>query len=123
MIEGTVNAAYEPVITLAVRGPYGQAREIEAVIDTGYTGFMTVTPALAADLALDMRGTGRATLADGSEVNFPTYGVAVQWDDQPIYVEADAADTTPLVGMRLLDRHHLSIEVESGGSVIIQAKD
>ena len=28
---------------------------------------------------------------------------------------ADAADTTPLVGMRLLDSHNLNIEVEDRG--------
>ncbi len=48
MIEGVVNAAYEQVIALAIHGPSGQAVEIEAVIDTGFTGFLTVTPALAA---------------------------------------------------------------------------
>ena len=43
MIEGVVNAAYEPVVVLAVQGPSGQASEIEAIIDTGFTGFLTVT--------------------------------------------------------------------------------
>ena len=122
MIEGVVNAAFEPVVTLAVQGPSGQTSEIEAVIDTGFTGFLTVTPALAAELELDLRGTGRATLADGSEVTFPQYAVAVFWDGQAKYIEADAADTTPLVGMRLLDSHNLNIDVEDGGRVVIQAK-
>ena len=36
-------------------------------------------------------------------------------------MEADAADTTPLVGMRLLDGHSLYIEVEDGGRVVIEA--
>ncbi|MDE2869676.1 MAG: hypothetical protein OXR64_05305 [Chloroflexota bacterium] len=52
MIEGVVNAAYEPIITLGVQGPTGQASEIEAVVDTGFTGFLTATPALVADLRL-----------------------------------------------------------------------
>ena len=107
MIEGVVNAAYEPVVTLGVQGPSGQSQEIEAVIDTGFTGFLTVTPALAKELGLALEGTSRATLADGSEVTFDVYDVAVLWDGQPRYVLADAADTTPLVGMRLLDRHNL----------------
>ncbi len=123
MIEGSVNAAYEPVVTLAVQGPAGQAREIEAVIDTGFTGFLTVTPALATELGLDFRGTSRATLADGSEVTFPYYAVAVIWDGQPRYVEADAADTIPLVGMRLLDSHSLYVEVVDGGRVVIQIRE
>ncbi len=123
MIEGVVNAAYEPVVTLAVQGHRGQTREIEAVIDTGFTGFLTVTPALATELGLRFRSMNRATLADGSEATFPCYGVAVLWDGQARYIEADAADATPLVGMRLLDGHNLNIDVEDGGRVVIQARE
>ena len=123
MIKGVVNASYESVITLSIQGPAGQAREIEAVIDTGFTGFLTVTPALATELGLDFRGISRATLADGSEVTFPYYGVAVLWDGQSRYIEADAADTIPLVGMRLLDSHSLYVEVENGGRVVVQAME
>ena len=122
MIEGVVNAAYEPVLVLDVQGPSGQASEIEAIIDTGFTGFLTVTPALATALELALEGTSRAILADGSEVTFDIYDVAVLWDGQSRYVLADAADTTPLVGMRMLDRHNLNIDVEDGGRVVIQAK-
>ena len=116
-----MNAAYEPVITLAVQGPSGRTSEIEAVVDTGFSGFLTVTPALATELELDLRGTSLATLADGSEVALPQYGVAVLWDGQPRYIEAAVADATPLVGMRLLDRHNLNIDVENGGRVLIEA--
>ena len=117
-----VNSAYEPVVTLTVRGPSGRTGEIAAVVDTGFTGFLTVTPALAAELGLDFRGTSRATLADGSEVTLPAYGIAVLWDGRERYVEADAADATPLVGMRMLDRHNLNIEVGRGGRVVIEAR-
>lgn len=118
-----MNAAYEPLVVLVVQGPSGQASEIEAIIDTGFTGFLTVTPALATELGLALEGTSRATLADGSEVTFDVCDVAVLWGGQPKFVLADAADTTPLVGMRLLDRHNLKIDVEAGGRVIIQAKE
>ena len=92
------------------------------MIDTGFTGFLTVTPALVTELGLSLEGISRATLADGSEVTFDVYDVAVLWDGQPRYVLADAAETTPLVGMRLLDSHNLNIDVVDGGRVIIQAK-
>ena len=39
------------------------------------------------------------------------------------YVLANAADTTSLIGMRLLNRHNLNIEVEDGGPVVIQARE
>ncbi|MCY3919658.1 MAG: clan AA aspartic protease [Chloroflexi bacterium] len=118
-MEGAVNSAYEAVVTLAVQGPSGQTREIEAVIDTGFSGFLTVTPALVTELGLRYRSRGWATLADGSEVTFPSYGVAVLWDGQRRYIDADAADTTPLVGMRLLDGHSLHMDVLDGGRVAI----
>jgi hypothetical protein len=36
--------------------------------------------------------------------------VTVLWDGQQRYVEADAVDTTPLVGMSLLDGYDLHIQ-------------
>lgn len=122
MIEGVVNADFEPVVSLTLQGPAGQTREIEAVIDTGFTGFLTVPTTLAAELGMGYRGRGWATLADGSGVAFDVYAVTVLWDGQPRYVEADAADTTPLVGMQLLDCHSLYVEIENGGRVVIQAR-
>ena len=120
-MEGVVNAAHEAVLTLSIEGPSGEKRDIAAVVDTGFTGFLTVPPALAVDLRLPFEGTARAMLADGSETTFPYYGVAVLWDSQTRYVEADAADTTPLVGMRLLHGHSLYVEVEDGGRVVIES--
>ena len=122
MIEGVVNAAHEAVLTLPFEGPAGETRDIAGVVDTGFTGFLTVPSALAVELGLPFEGTARATLADGSETIFPYYGVAVLWDGRTRYVEADAADTTPLVGMRLLDGHSLYVEVEDGGRVVIEPR-
>lgn len=56
MIAGVVNAAYEAVVTLAVQGPDGQTRDIDAVIDTGFGGFLTLPPALVAELGLPYKG-------------------------------------------------------------------
>ena len=92
------------------------------MIDTGFTGFVTLPPSLVAELGLVFMGTSEATLADGSEVSFDAYDVTVLWEGQPRDVLIDEADTTPLVGMLLLDRHNLSIDVENGGRVLIQAK-
>ena len=121
MIEGVVNAAYEAVVSLTLDGPAGQTRAIGAVVDIGYDGFLTLPPAVVAELGLPFVSIGRATLADGSEISYDIYGVTVLWDGQRIYIEADAADTTPLVGMLLLDGHDLNIQVRDGGRVVIQA--
>ncbi|MXW24102.1 MAG: clan AA aspartic protease [Chloroflexi bacterium] len=122
MIEGAVNASREAVILLTVSGPAGAPREIEAIIDTGFGGFLTLPPELVTELGLNLEGVGRATLGDGSEITFPYYDVAVLWEGQPRFGLADAADTTPLVGMSLLANHSLYVEVEEGGRVVIQAR-
>ena len=122
MIQGTVNASYEPVVPLSLRGATGQTLEVEAVIDTGYNGLQTLPSSTVTELGLPRRGYGEASLADGSIVEFDVYGVTVLWDGQPRYIDADEADSTPLVGMLLMDGHNLSIDVEDGGRVVIQAK-
>ena len=120
MIEGVVNAAYEAVIRLSLRGPLGQTREIDAVIDTGFNGFLTLPPVLVTELGLPLLSHGRAALANGSEIAFDVWEVTVLWDGAPLSVEADEADTTPLVGMLLLDNHSLYVEVADGGRVVLQ---
>jgi clan AA aspartic protease len=121
MITGTVNADYEAVIRLFVQGAAGPAHEVDAIIDTGFNGFLTLPPALVTALGLMRRSRGRALLANGSEELFDIYGVTVLWDGQQRYVEADAVDTTPLVGMSLLEGYDLHIQVADGGQVVIQA--
>ena len=121
MIEGAVNAGREAVVTLALRGPAGQASEIEAVIDTGYSGYLTLPPALATELGLAFVGNGHAYLANDAEIEFDVFGVTVLWDGRPREIEADATGSTPLAGMLLLDMHDLSVEVRPGGRVLIQA--
>ncbi len=122
MIEGFVNDNLEAVVTLPVLGPAGQTREVDAVIDTGFNGYLTLPPMLAADLGLPVVGDGEAVLADGSEAAFDVYGATVLWDGQPRYIETGAVGSTPLVGMRLLDSHSLYVEVEDRGRVIIERR-
>ena len=118
MITGAVNADYEAIIRLLVQGPAGPAHEVDAIIDTGFNGFLTLPPALVTALGLMRRSRGRALLANGSEELFDIYGVTMLWDGQHRYVEADAVDTMPLVGMSLLDGHDLHIQVADGGQVV-----
>ena len=122
MIQGVVNAAHEAVVTLSLQNPEGRTRDIEAVVDTGYSGFLTLPPSLVDELGLPFAYMGQAFLANDAEVDFDVHYVTVLWDGQPRDIEADATGSTPLVGMLLLDGHNLSIDVETGGSVVIQAK-
>ena len=121
MIEGVVNAHYEAVVRLSLLNSSGQTRDIDAVVDTGYNGFLTLPPVLVADLELTRLGQKSLILANGRRDIFDTYGVTVFWDGQSRFVDADEADAAPLLGMSMLDNHDLSIQVRNGGRVVIQA--
>ena len=123
MIEGVVNSHYEAVVPLSLQGPGGQSHKVEAVVDTGYNGYLTLPPSLVASLGLHRRSHGQANLADGSVAYFDYYGVTVLWDGNMRDVDAGELDSSPLVGMRLLYGHDLGIRVRIGGSVVVQAAE
>lgn len=101
MIVGVVRGR-EALIRLTIRGLRGRQRVIEAVIDTGYTGWLTLSPTAIADLGLRWQSTGRGLLADGSVSTFDVYRAKVDWDGRPRSVLVGEFDTTPLVGMAML---------------------
>jgi clan AA aspartic protease len=121
VITGVVNANREATIRLIVHSTNGQWQEIEAVIDTGFTGFLTLPSSLITLLGLPWLGRQQAVLADGVARLFDVYAATVIWDGQPRIVETDAADTEPLLGMGMIYGHELRIQVVSGGSVAIEA--
>ena len=121
MITGVVNTNREATIRLVTIGPRGHQQEIEAIIDTGFTGFLTLPPALVTALGLSWLCRQAGMLADGHVEFFDVYVATVIWDGQPRTVEVEAVDTEPLVGMSLLDQHALRIDVMHGGVVTITA--
>lgn len=120
MIRGTVNTRREAVLCLRVSGPTGTEQEVNAVIDTGFTGSLVLPPATVAALGLARRSGGSAALADGTVRHFDTYGAEVEWDGITRGVVVSAVGTEALVGMGLLDGQELRVEVEPGGAVEIR---
>ena len=81
-----------------------------------------MSAATVAELDLPYANMGQGLLANDAEVEFPIHHATVLWDGQLIDVEADITGSTPLIGMLLLDGYRLTIDVEIGGGVFIQAK-
>ena len=122
MIEGRVSATFEAVVRLVVRGPSGRTREIEAVIDTGYNGFLTLPSELVEELGLAYVYMGRGYLADGAEATFDVHTAFVEWEGRQRYIKADATGKKPLIGMELLHGHSLFVDVVEGGRVVIEGQ-
>ena len=119
MITGAVKSD-EARIRLTVKGRRGREQEVEAVIDSGFTGALTLPPALIATLGLRWRSVDRATLADGSTCVFHVYVGKLDWDGRVRTILVAEANADPLVGMRLLRGHELKMEVRARGKVTIK---
>ncbi|MDP6455125.1 MAG: clan AA aspartic protease [SAR202 cluster bacterium] len=119
MIIGDVTPDAEAVIRLEIRGLGENHEEIEAVIDTGFDGSISLPPSIIQELGLVWRGRGRALLADGSSIIYDRYEVSVVWDGEVRRATADEADTDPLVGMGLMKGYELRIQVFEGGIVTL----
>jgi clan AA aspartic protease len=120
MIIGVVNAQTEATIRLPVRTADGREQEIEAVLDTGFNGSLTLPPTVITSLGLQWRTRGLVMLANGTEDHCDIYAATVIWDGRPRNILAEAADTDSLVGMALLYGHDLHMQVIEGGSVVIE---
>ena len=119
MIIGHVTAYREAIISLNVGGPKNQGRSINAVVDTGFNGFLTLPASLIQELGLVWRRRGRAMLADGRDSLFDIYEATVTWNSRPRRIAVDEADCDPLVGMSLLYGCELTVQVVDGGRVVI----
>ena len=119
MIQGVVNARSEVILPLRVRGSGGAVLVFDAVIDTGFTGSLTLPSAAVAALGLVRQSGDSAVLADGSIRHFGVYASDVEWDANWRPILASAVGDEILVGMRLLARHELRLVVVPGGPVEI----
>ncbi len=121
MIHGVVNQSCEAIVPLVISNSNRQTRLIDAVIDTGCTGFLSLPSEIIASLNLPWTGIDRGTLGDGSEVTFEVYAATVIWDGQYRDIPVNEAETDPLVGMSLLYGYDLRIRAVEGGRVSIEA--
>ncbi len=65
MITGVVNAHREATIRLPLQAADGRDQEIEAILDTGFNGSLTLPPAVIAALGLPWQTRGLVILANG----------------------------------------------------------
>jgi hypothetical protein len=59
MITGTVNADFEPIISLSIRGSDGNIYPHNAIVDTGFNGWLSLPPEFIAQLNLKWKSQGR----------------------------------------------------------------
>jgi len=120
MIKGTVTSAKEAVIELTVIGAQSVRRQIHVVIDTGYTGYLTLPECIVSQLNLPFGGHRRGILADCQIVLLEMYVATVLWHSKQREILVAQSSGGPLLGMSLLEGSRLVIDVANGGTVTIE---
>lgn len=122
MIQGRVNTFKQAIVALTLHYSRGRSEDVAAIIDTGFDGFITLSPDVIARLRPPLMETRPYELGDGSTVDFDVYFVRVTWDGQNRDVEALVTNGGALIGMSLLTGYMLFIDAIDGGEVRIELR-
>jgi clan AA aspartic protease len=121
MMQGIVDQNCEATIRLVVSTANSQRQMIDAVIDTGFTGYLTLPLSVLTNLNLQAYRREEGVLGDGSTCIFDVYRGFVIWDGELRQIDINESETEPLVGMSLLYGYRMQLDAIEGGMVTIQA--
>lgn len=121
MITGLVNRVYEAVVTLSMLDSTGRPHDVETVLDTGFTGSLTLPSSLIESVNLRWRSRSGAILANGNVEECDNYAATAIWDGAERSILVQDLENVPLLGMAMLVGYDLRARVVVGGSVEIQA--
>jgi predicted aspartyl protease len=114
----------EPLLPLTMLGGVengaGRREDVEAVIDTGFDGELTLREATIRRLGYPYSGSAGGTLADGSEVQFDFFEGRGLWHGVERPVAVICAEGQALIGMGLLGGSRLTLDAEPGGEVLVE---
>jgi clan AA aspartic protease len=122
MTSGFFTPEGEPAVRLRVQSDSQERGRVEAVIDTGFNGDLTLPPDLIAALALPEATEERVVLGDGTVRMVQLYTASVVFAGQTRRVFVGEAPTTPLLGTELLQGFSLRVDFWEGGSVEIRER-
>jgi clan AA aspartic protease len=118
MMTGSV-ASLRAIIPIPFRLPGQPDLTIEFVIDTGFTGALSLPLASVAAMGLPYLEDTLANLANDVSVPLPVHTATIVWAGAERIVRVIAVGRRPLLGTALLDQNHLGIDFLEGGGVTV----
>ncbi len=114
MITGRVENR-QALIPITYRLPGQPDLVIEHVVDTGFTGQLTLPAPAVTKMGLPFAHSRGVKLANDSSEEVPFHRATIVWEGQESVVEVIATGTRPLFGTALMDRKELVIQFDNNG--------
>jgi clan AA aspartic protease len=119
VIQGTRNPNREAIVSIAIRNDNSGEVTTEAVVDTGFNGYISLTREVIERLQLSPFSTAERLLADGTRAVTNLYIARIVWHGRELIVAAEDVEDTCLIGMELLLDNLATFDVRNGGPVTI----
>ena len=114
-------AFLEARVNIDIAGSNREFRSIEVVVDTGFTGFLTLPESVIDEINLDTFGQRPAILANGELRMFDIYGAVIRWQGQERVAIVHESDGKSLLGMALLTGNRIIVDAREAGDVSIES--
>jgi len=127
MIKGQVHlrqdgSRLEARVTIDIAGDDRLFRSVEAIIDTGFTGALSLPESAVHELGLRSARAERVTLADGRSIRANVHAARILWHGQPLDARVQTLGIYPIIGTALLANCRLTIDWWDGGDVIVEER-
>lgn len=122
-IRGKVDSRRQAWIEVEVRGSDGNFQTIETIVDTGFTGHLTLPTETIGRLGLRRGLRTTVTLGTGVRERVNTCRGYILWYGQTYPILILESNGTPLLGIGLLEGSQLTIHAKANGEVLIEALD
>ena len=121
MIRGAFNERIQPMVVVEIADSEGQYHPVEALLDTGFTQYLTLPPDEIARLGLEYADRLPMILANGQRIEVSVYEGLVKWFGESKSARVIAVDGLPLLGMSMLENCKVTFSAQSGGEILIEA--
>lgn len=120
MIRGKVTGDQQALVTVDIMDGDDLLQPIEVILDTGFTGYLTLPTDSIQELGLPSVGRRTFELANGELFEFEAYLAAVSWHGRLSDALVLKSDSAPLLGMTLLWGRRVTVDALTDGRVTIE---
>ena len=125
LLTGFFSKSGSPALRVTIKGPFTDGIEYDAIIDTGFTGFLSLPLIEAIRLGLVLYGTTPVSFADGSQAfRLTARGMVKIQEAQKIGVAIlEPSSTEVLLGMGFLRVFEKAFFVTINGVILVDEKE